>query len=57
MKKKKQRICRICEKELRDGDPYFIIAVEYPYQNMKVHRLCAKNDQKIRELIYNKSTK
>ncbi len=55
MRKKNLRICRICEKELKLGDPYFIIAVEYPYQNMKVHRLCAKNDQKIQELIYNKN--
>jgi hypothetical protein len=54
MKKKGLRICQICEKELKLGDLYFILAIEYPYQNMKVHRSCIKNDQRIREILYNK---
>jgi hypothetical protein len=55
MRRKKQRVCPICEKDLNPGELYFIIPLEYPYQNMKIHRLCSKNDQRIQELLYNKN--
>lgn len=47
--------CIICKKGLENDEPKFMIAYDFPYLNVFVHRECVKkiSDEELRKIIEN----
>lgn len=37
---KTDTICFVCKKVIKDGEKYYMAAIEYPYRNMFMHYDC-----------------